>query len=195
MRFLFGLIAGALATLFVATAMDAPTQHVFDQGIDTWAETVARFSQTSVTPPIESLQADATEPGSVSSPAAVPKTGVEPAKEQEQLTNLTSVEAAIEHEPIPGLQSESETETVIDNLPATANQTLPEASEAPVWAPFHSEASARGFARHLTNQLGHPFQVRRAAPAQYLVVYRYSDETHRANLEQKIAYATGAPAP
>ena len=64
-----------------------------------------------------------------------------------------------------------------------------------VWTPFHSEASASGFARRLTTQLGYPFTVSRTAPAEYHVVFRYANDAQRDLLLQQVAAVTGRAAP
>ena len=61
-----------------------------------------------------------------------------------------------------------------------------------IWSPFHSEASASGFANRLTRELAHPFRVKKQAPAQYVVSYDYSDAQHKAQLEARIKALTGA---
>ncbi|MEM1435277.1 MAG: hypothetical protein AAGG11_14550 [Pseudomonadota bacterium] len=60
-----------------------------------------------------------------------------------------------------------------------------------VWRPFHSEASAEGFARRLSSQLGYPFTVQRVAAAEYHVVFDYADGSERELLSRQIAALTG----
>jgi len=201
MRFVLGIIAGALATLFVATAMDAPTDRIVDQfvntGLDQWhkltrLETPALVESTELT--VSTKQSVPTTATSVpaSTPSTPPITNeVDPDPTQFQIpddpeksadhTALTSHEPA---SPLPTTQPE-EVETVDSTTP----------QQAVVWAPFHSEASARGFATRLTNQLAHPFTVSKTGPANYLVTYEYRDEPSRMELEQQIAYVTGAATP
>jgi len=60
-----------------------------------------------------------------------------------------------------------------------------------VWTPFHSERSARGFARRLTDELDHPFTVERRGPGEYQVVFGYADPAERDALLAEIAVVTG----
>ena len=63
--------------------------------------------------------------------------------------------------------------------------------EQSFWVPFRSEGSARGFASKLTEQLTRQFQVLRAGPGQYLVVFGYSSEAERAEVLAEIRAVTG----
>ena len=60
-----------------------------------------------------------------------------------------------------------------------------------MWVPFRSEASARGFAGKLSERLNRPFQVLRAGPGQYLVVFGYQSEPERADVLDQIRSLTG----
>ena len=75
-------------------------------------------------------------------------------------------------------------------LPLAPTNSIPR--EAVVWSPFHSEASASGFANRLTRQLSHPFEVRKLGPANYVVVYAYTDASQQYALQRQIAAVTGA---
>lgn len=60
-----------------------------------------------------------------------------------------------------------------------------------VWRPFHSQLSAKGFARRLSLQLGYPFEVIKADAAEYLVVFAYEDEAQRDLLSAQVTELTG----
>lgn len=62
---------------------------------------------------------------------------------------------------------------------------------AGVWSPFHSERSAEGFARHLSDQFQYPFSVERIGPGAYQVVFSYTDAAERDALLAEIAEVTG----
>jgi len=62
---------------------------------------------------------------------------------------------------------------------------------AGVWSPFHSERSARGFARRLSDQFQHPFSVERIGPGAYQVVFSYTDTAERDALLAEIQEGTG----
>ena len=78
-----------------------------------------------------------------------------------------------------------------------AQPALPPAAAAggrqAVWTPFHSEASAKGFANRLTTMVGHPFDVERLAVSTYVVTFDYSSESQRSELEGRVAELTGDP--
>jgi hypothetical protein len=195
MRFVLGIIAGALVTLFIATAMDAPTERIVDQivstGMEHWrADT--HLETPALTQTTE--QAGATEPV-LTLPAPMV---TEPVPDTRQLPVPDTPETAQEHASIA--LAESARALPIPLLEEVANvhppaDTSGDVQQVVVWAPFHSEASARGFATRLTNQLAHPFKVEKTGPANYLVTYKYRDEPNRVELEQQIAYVTGAATP
>jgi hypothetical protein len=62
---------------------------------------------------------------------------------------------------------------------------------AGVWSPFHSERSAKGFARRLSDQFQYPFSVERIGPGAYQVVFSYTDPAERDALLAEIAEVTG----
>ncbi len=68
----------------------------------------------------------------------------------------------------------------------------PESGSAVVWTAFRSEASATGFARHLTTSVSHPFSVNRLGPGNYQVTYTYTDAAEATRLAEQIAVITGA---
>lgn len=104
-------------------------------------------------------------------PAAVPgPTAAEPGSAQTPVAVSTPSESA-------------------EPTPATA-PGIP-SGQLSVWRPFHSEASAEGFARRLSSQLGYPFTVLRVAAAEYHVVFDYADASERDLLQQQIATLTG----
>lgn len=159
MRFIFGLIVGAVITLLVATALDAPTNAVLTRAQDGWQSISTRFNAESVRTAVRSPEADASIPDTQEIAVTPPQ---------------------LEEDP-----QDPDTSQVVDRLPANTS------GEAVVWAPFHSEASATGFANRLSRQLAHPFEVRKQGPANYVVVYGFNDETQRLALQQQISKVTG----
>ena len=75
------------------------------------------------------------------------------------------------------------------NLPGNNDEDV--APVASVWVPFHSEMSARGFARRLTAQLDHPFEVQRERAGAYSVVFSYADSAERDALLSEVQEVTG----
>ena len=189
MRFIFGLLAGALSTLMVAAALDAPADDVFAQVQESWRTISTEFAgqnddrgsaaPMSLSQPPATLEqtalaetlAPAPAPAGEPSETEVQQPWRGPREQQEPASDQTGAEHG---------------ERLLD--PLVANQP----GEAQVWAPFHSEASANGFANRLTRQLAHPFQVRKLGPAEYVVVYAYADENQHLSLQQRIAAVTGA---
>lgn len=161
MRFVVGLIAGAMTTMLVATAMDAPTADVMQRAAESWRAISARLQ-----PAPSGMQAPA--------PPAVAPDEAEDG-------------AATERSPEPVTPLSAPSADQQDSV-STAERT---SGEAVVWSPFHSEASATGFARRLSSQLAHPFEVRKQGPASYVVVYRFNDEHQRLALQQQISQVTG----
>jgi hypothetical protein len=59
------------------------------------------------------------------------------------------------------------------------------------WSPFYSEASANGFAARLAQHLGREIRVIKNGPANYAVVFDYSNETERKEVLETIHALTG----
>ena len=78
--------------------------------------------------------------------------------------------------------------TGLASLPAT-DEPSSSTSHA-LWIPFYSEASATGFAAHLSNTLQATFEVSKQAAGHYIVVYTGGDASQwqavKAELEQII---------
>ncbi len=183
MRFIVGLVAGAFATLMVASALHVPDDDVFQRAQEHWRKISRYFA---------AQNEDRASDPSVSHPqpaGAPPQTLYDdtlvPAPELSGSTPATS-----------SIAEEQDTARA-DALPQYGEQSLKVSTpdhtgEATVWSPFHSEASASGFANRLTRQLAHPFQVRKLGPAEYVVVYTYADANEHHALQQRIAAVTGA---
>lgn len=218
MRFLFGLIIGAVITLLVATAMNAPTGRIVHQLVKFWQQSVAKVSQaqaiTAHSPASTQPQALAAESPASITPQQPPTPSEAPL--QSAAAEDTTVAALPETAVVPpAVQAPAPDETTFAAEPPAAEMAASDVSlfaveqsqgastmaqdavpgQAVVWAPFHSEASAKGFASRLSQQLARPFHVKKQGAANYLVVYDYADEADRSALEQQIAYATGQDAP
>jgi hypothetical protein len=59
------------------------------------------------------------------------------------------------------------------------------------WSPFYSQASANGFAARLERHLEREFRVVKKGPANYEVVFDYSNETERKAVLESIRVMTG----
>ena len=195
MRFILGLLAGALSTLMVAAALDAPADDVFAQVQESWrtisTEFAAQNDEWGPAAPMSLSQPPAaleqTPLAETLAPAPSPATAAAPAREPSGTEVQQPWHGPREQQDPASGQTEGEHgERILE--PFVANQP----GEARVWSPFHSEASANGFANRLTRQLAHPFQVRKLGPAEYVVVYAYADESQHLSLQQRIAAVTGA---
>ena len=217
MRFLFGLIIGAMLTILVATAVKIPTKEAANYFVDMWGEVIDKVAQTEkpVPIPIEApslVLADRSEEFFDKPHNQLANNPV-----QEQLSpwlpeplRLPPSRAEVMAESVAEVKEtehdlDSEAPMIVDSLlPET--ETAPPASEVAlgvhaspssktIWEPFHSEVSATGFANRLSLQLGYPFQVTRDGPARYLVVFNYDSDEQRALLMRQIDTLTGYRAP
>jgi hypothetical protein len=59
------------------------------------------------------------------------------------------------------------------------------------WSPFYSQASATGFAARLEHHMEKEFRVVKNGPANYEVVFDYTDETERKAVLESIQAITG----
>lgn len=210
MRFLIGIIIGATLTLLIATAMDAPSHpllgraqdalvRIWEGLIDSTSESL--FEEANRVQPLEAAaeQVDAAAPWAALSPAtalqAPPEVAAPPpvriVPEPQAAPAIPAPLAApvglpLEHDDdrMPGLQAEPDIDLALATL------TDDEQAE-PVWEPFHSQMSARGFAARLSRELEHEFRVERQAPGTYQVVFDAADPLERAALRAQILEITG----
>jgi hypothetical protein len=101
--------------------------------------------------------------------------------------------------PVPGaesgLGSESETGEPA-GLAGSGDRLPPPDADGPgswhaFWTPFHSEASAAGFARHLERMTGERYRVIRTGPGAYRVAFWHADDTERSLQLLAIERASG----
>ena len=198
MRFLIGIFTGAVVTLLVATAMDAPTHPILNNAKDLaasgWDELISAtsstlFEQTGEQPP--------------------PTTGPEiPADELEQPTEEAA--SVLDDLPLPLLEPMPEQPSVFEPAPALpppepvaesppsefwvetalASARREHASQ-PVWVPFHSQMSAEGFATRLSQAIDHEFRVVRQSAGAYQVVFDAADADEQALIMAQITEITG----
>ncbi len=190
MRFLFGLIIGAMFTILGASVINEPAQVVVNDIREAWHEWVdkARQSEQSVSATEEVRTEVKTKPNDWSEPV------------EDVLLEDKSLQPA--SQPLPEMAVAVETPEILvieQNVVTESSWSSPsyssQASSAAIWEPFHSEVSATGFAKRLSLQLGYPFQVTKDGPARYLVVFDYKSDEERALLVQQVATLTGYRAP
>ncbi len=202
MRFLFGLLTGAVLTLLVATAMDAPTSLVVngvrDLAADAWKSLIARtsdslFEAPEVTGGREVLTAASREPAGEPGSATADEASLQP--------EIDGMDPALA-EPAPALPPPAS----IDEMPpsgywAERARTLEDVMQtatalhtsgaSPVWSPFHSQMSAEGFATRLSQALDRDFRVERQAPGAYQVVFDAAGPSDRDLVLERVSEITG----
>ncbi len=168
MRFVIGLIFGASLTLLATTAY---TGHLpFD------VKALTRAISTAAPPQLP--------PANDHLPAVAVGTPAKPVEAAEPYTPEVSEPA---QQPAP-------VSATIPTPPPAEPKVADAGGRQAVWTPFHSEASARGFAGRLTSQLEHPFQVERLAPQTYVVTFDYRSEPERREIETRLQALTGTGA-
>ena len=251
MRFILGIIIGAALTLFVATAVDAPTNPLFDKVVNLWDAIIETTSEvlfenptlsispntppstllgTSPGPAREPTTSD--NPNSPESPFAIAVDAFDVLAEKFPRSEPAAREVAISAGPMPqaiaddrptagvaGASFERAPKVAASTRPAaetvaasaqaeasaqgdlanhtenTIDQTTGRRESEPVWVSFHSQMSAEGFARQLSDQFQHPFAVARQGPGDYQVVFDYASIDERDALLDEIAAVTGFRAP
>ncbi len=179
MRFLFGLIIGAMFTILVASVINEPAQVVVNDIREAWHELVDKVRQSE-----QSVSATA---------EVLPEIEDAPLEDKSlQLASQSLPETAVAVEAPEILAIE---QNVLTESSWSSSSYSSQSSSAAIWAPFHSEVSATGFAKRLSLQLGYPFQVTKDGPARYLVVFDYKSDEERALLVQQVATLTGYRAP
>ena len=177
MRFLFGLIIGAVATLMLAPKLASLSPAALEPIGDTLQAVASQVKELRPAPPVS----DADNAPDVLENSNTDGGTYLPALDREILP-LPKLSAA------PAVVA-TPTESSRDRVSAPGLTEL--SQEQSFWVPFRSEGSARGFASKLTEQLARPFQVLRAGPGQYLVVFGYSTEAERAEVLAEIRAVTG----
>ena len=179
MRFLFGLTIGAMFTILVASVINEPAQVVVNDIREAWHELVDKVRQSE-----QSVSATA---------EVLPEIEDAPLEDNSsQLASQPLPETAVAVEAPEILPIE---QNVLTESSWSSSSYSSQSSSAAIWAPFHSEVSATGFAKRLSLQLGYPFQVSKDGPARYLVVFDYKSDEERALLVQQVATLTGYRAP
>lgn len=216
MRFLIGIVTGAILTMLIATAVDAPTHPVLDRAKDTatraWDGLIDNTSDTlfgsekpvalpvsigSAREPAARLQEPEELPGAP--PASAPAAPAPAARKQEppaaargDVPQETGLEADPEETPALAMMPQPD-------VPAAPRPMTPYDAGDPlvasVWTPFHSQMSAEGFAARLSRQLDHDFRVERRAAGAYQVVFDAGTGDERDLLLTQIREITGAEVP
>lgn len=219
MRFLIGIITGAVLTLFIATAVDAPTQStlnrvrghletIWDGLIDSTSDSLFQAGDTA--PPVQreehppALALVAPEQIPPAPPAEqAPSGDTMPEAISEAIPEIgydliAQAEPPLDFTPIDDLSndfiqnSEDDSASDFDSTlpPRTYDEQAP-TSLASVWIPFHSQMSAEGFADRLSRELDHSFRVERQGAGAYQVVFDADSTAERDLLLTRVAEITG----
>ncbi len=219
MRFLIGIFTGAVVTLLVATAMDAPTHPLLSNARDLassgWDRLISATSSSLFEPAQEAPTAEPEptterEPEAVDQQAPMPQPVEEQAQLEEQIRLAEQARLAEQDrldeqaayialeqaalEPAPALPAPDP----IAESPSSAywvETALAAAERAhanqPVWVPFHSQMSAEGFATRLSRALNHEFRVVRQGAGAYQVVFDAADADEQALIMAQVTEITG----
>lgn len=224
MRFLIGILTGTILTLFIATAVDAPTQTTLNKATDAistlWQKIIERtsdslFTRPDGTPPAPDLLSRA---GNATTSVAEPaETQVDPSPPRHAAEPATALVPPAELPPPPPVKAPVAAAVPVQAPVADTEASAVQAIEpdfyllptedvertfaddvertdgdpAGVWAPFHSQMSAKGFAARLSRALDHDFRVERRAAGAYEVVFDAATPAERDALLNEIAELTG----
>ncbi|MDA1076980.1 MAG: hypothetical protein O3A63_19870 [Proteobacteria bacterium] len=186
MRFLTGLLIGAVLTFGIATAVGLPTYQIID-----WVK--ARLPATGlvvsdvvpvVLPDVLDVQPQQeVRPTVVVEPQAIPSDPVDHGPDAP-----TEIAASVEEVMV---QAEPETEPEREPEPAVERDPEDLRTEI-VWVAFRSERSAAGFADHMSETLDHPFSVQREGAGRYHVAFEYTSPDEREVVLSQVKQITGA---
>jgi len=93
--------------------------------------------------------------------------------------------------PHPAAQNEAAQPVPASDAGQATDDTAHEERWESFFTPFHSEASAQGFARFLQAATGRTFVVRRAGPAEYRIWFSMAEGESRPERLAEIEAATG----
>lgn len=201
MRFLLGVLLGAALVLVVADGLSAQDWR---QRAGAAAEHALTMLRELASPAAKraSTGIDVARAPVAPGPAAPDPEDREPAALERAAAEPVAAESAVAEpaaQPVPRLPEPllpepppEPSRSPVGAAPGLA-QPASQSAPQPVWVPFHSRLSARGFADRLSASLDHPFRVERQGPGRYQVVFSYADEPQRQALLAGAAQATGLP--
>ena len=201
MRFLFGLIVGAVLTLLAATTFNVPTHALVDKGKSSWNEFLLATG--------DALFEFPEAPAPMLNPASDPNpgpgvVGVERSTsiselfaDLESTAEPADLDAVLAGEQLPVELAQAPLQPAagpaaapFDAVVESPGMDLPAPTQT-VWVPFRSQMSAQGFARRLTGKLDHPFSVDREGPGRYQVIFSYANEFERLAVLDQVQSVTG----
>lgn len=180
MRFFIGLLIGIGAALGAAAIWD---HYAANDAAEHTVDTGNHIAQSDTDRPEPSLP-PAPDP---TPPVAAPTPSTAPPPRQSAAEMIPAVLS------VP-IASEEASSTVMSTPAPVERQPNPDATAqtAPAWTPFHSRASARGFARHLSEKTGVEFTIFKEGPGRYEVMFEYATDAERRAIESRIASVAGS---
>lgn len=181
---LLGFIVGAMLTALVLFDLDP--HAVLHRGEALVAEAQEWLHASMEAPLPEAPTAEPTakspavEVAAESSPEAAPAPIEEPPEE-----GARKPEDSAPHNAVDGSEDLQHTE------PAPVVTQTPTGGWQPLWRPFRSEVSARGFAGQIEAITGRETRVRRLGPRSHQVDVAFDDETERLDTLQRLELLTG----
>lgn len=196
MRFVVGLVCGALLVLWVAPlpspSLDrASVGHLLAGLQALWTSAAANGAEPSRAPAETAArpEADGDRERAIE-PALEPIPHPPDVPEQTRLAAaVAATPGAAQPEPPAAPLSPDGAPLALEAADRPATDDARDAQ--PVWVPFHSRISASGFAGRLSESLSHPFRVERQGPGRYQVVFAYRDAAERRTLLDQAAAVTG----
>jgi hypothetical protein len=185
---LLGFIVGALLTAVVLFDLD-PHQllhrgEALVAGTRQWLQAPAETP----TPETPMPEAPTAEPISAAPPVEVPldlspnakSPPIETAEQGVRIPDVATPEpAARRHEDLAAA------------APVPVATPMPSVGWQPLWRPFNSEVSARGFAGQISDITGRETRVRRLGPRSHQVDVAYATEAERLDTLQRLELLTG----
>ncbi|MGD8497940.1 MAG: hypothetical protein PVG82_03470 [Chromatiales bacterium] len=180
---LLGFIVGALLTAIVLFDLDPhELLHRGEALVDDSREWLQAAAQTPVP------EAPTPEPIRKPAPVEVP---VDRAPKEEPVP-IEAVEqgAAISDDTAPDRTIHDHEELPLTE-PVPVATPIPIGGWQPLWRPFNSEVSARGFAGQISDITGRETRVRRLGPRSHQVDVAYATEAERRDILQRLELLTG----
>lgn len=185
---LLGFIVGCMLTALVLFDLDP--HEALHRGEALVAEAQERLHavREAPLPEVTAPEASETEPTTESSVAEME---VDSAPEAGLVTIETTEEGTVATDAtVPDGGVDGPDHPAYEDLQAVATQA-PAGGWQPLWRPFRSELSARGFADQIAEITGRETRVRRLGPRSHQVDVAFADETQRRNTLQRLELLTG----
>jgi hypothetical protein len=184
MRFLLGLISGAMAILLLAQIVNPPQ--------DDWRQNIQGLAHEAKAAVQQFFSAGSSK--RTPAPSELEASKEEPAPSQDLAASEEPALQPIPRPPDPlPLALSEDTQRIVTEVFEGPGPAAVQPGSHVVWVAFRSAMSASGFAERLSANLDHPFEVERRGPGRYEVVFDYRDEPQRREILNEAARVTGLP--